>query len=1048
MVSSTFTDLTQHRAALIAAINAQDFKAVAMEDHSARPAVDVIDSSLEMVRNAAAYVGVISHNYGQVPECPRRNPDRLSLTQLELNEARRLGRPVLLFIMGDDHDVKRGDVERDPDRLAKLEAFRADAKRFKSDEAVHRVYYVFNDVHELEVAATLAVADLRRHFEQREWSPGELEDTGDGGAPTPQPPALCAEPPYIGSHQFVGRQAQLATLDDWSRAAEPHPVLLFESIGGTGKSMLTWEWATRRAADVRTDWAGRFWYSFYERGAVMADFCQRALCYMTGKPIIAFRRKTTLELGDLLLRQLLAAPWLLVLDGVERVLVAYHRFDAAQLADERAGVSDEIANRDPCAAIRAEDDDLLRALAGAAPSKLLLTSRLAPRALLNASSQPIPGVLHERLPGLRPPDAELLLLSCGIHGSSDVIRTYLQSHCDCHPLVIGALAGLIHDYLPDRGNFDAWAADPASGGQLDLTSLNLVQKRNHILNAAFAAVPAKERELISTLALVSEAVDAPTMAALNPHMPPELEVVPEPVDTREWLGRHASPVDWELARQHWEAARRARDQYEDARDARLRSADYLEAPQRLAASVRELERRGLLQYDAHKKRYDIHPVVRGIAAGGLGQAEKERFGQRVIDHFNQQAHDPYEQAEALEDVRAGLQVVRALLQMGRYQAAAQAYVGDLANALAVNLEADVEVLSLLRPFFPNGWAHVPQAFPPRIGCYLTGCAAIALRGVGSLPEAFAAREASLLTALRERDWDHVKTSLDQISSLLWSENRLARSERCTLVVLHLAPLFETVDLFVAQLERFAELVDFGQWAAAEEMWQLFERRGRNWPRWAYRAGYAEYRYAQLRFFQGELTEAILATAEVQAAKGKDRSIVRKLLNLRGSWELERGDWKAATTSLTAAVRMAREVGKNDAESEALLAIAKLHLQTLADPPQEAQRLERLRNVSRRTLATLWLAIGDHERATEHALAAYEWAWADGEPYVHRHDLEQTVALLRRLEVEPPQLAPYDASRDEPFPWEQELAAAITSLHVKKEGERAARRPRKDGKPPI
>jgi hypothetical protein len=1029
MVSSTFTDLHRHRAALIKAINAQGLKAVAMEDDSAKPDVDVIDSSLDMVRDSSAYAGVISHKYGQTPECPERNPERLSLTQLELNEARSLGRPVLLFIMGDEHDVKLGDVETDPESIVKLRAFRDDAKRFEPGGAVHRVYKVFNDLHEFEVAATQAVADLRRHLEREDElarQARELEEAADTESSTPQPPAFYAEPPYIGSHKFVGRQAQLATLDDWARAADPHPVLLFEAIGGTGKSMLTWEWATRHASNARTDWAGRFWYSFYEKGAVMADFCQRALCYMTGKPVSAFRKKKTIELSDLLLHQLLTGPWLLVLDGLERVLVAYHRFDAAQVADERAGSSDEIADRDPCAAIRAEDDDLLRALAGAAPSKLLLTSRLAPRVLLNPSSQPMQGVLHERLPGLRPPDAEALLLSCGVRGSSDAIQTYLQTHCDCHPLVTGVLAGLINDYLPDRGNFDAWAADSASGGRLDLASLNLVQKRNHILRAAIAGVPAKERELISTLALVSEAVDAPTLAALNPYLPPEPEEVPEPFDPRGWLDKRASAEDREQTQQNWEVARRARAQYEEARDARLRSAEYIAAPQRLSASVRALERRGLLQYDAQTKRYDIHPVVRGIAADGLGQEERERFGQRVVDHFTQQAHDPYEQAETLDDVRAGLQVVRAQLQMGRYPTAAQAYAGDLANALAVNLEAHSEVLSLLRPFFPRGWARVPKSLRPSIGCYVAGCAAIALRGVGSLQEAFAAGQASMIVALGERDWSYVKTCLDQIASVLWEQNRLARSERCTLQALKLAPGFDTVHLFVGRLERFAELVHFGQWTAAEAMWQLLDSMGRNWPRWAYRAGYAEYRYAQFRFFQGTLTEIDLAVAETLAAKGKDRIFVRKLLNLRGSWELERGHWTLAAESLTEAVRMAREVGKSDAESETLLAIARLNLGTLADPSQVAERLEMLPDASSRALAGLWLAIGDRERATKHALAAYEWAWADGEPYVRRYDLNQTVALLRQLSVEPPELPPYDPSRDEPFPWEKELAAAIAS----------------------
>ena len=592
MVSSTFTDLEQHRDALIDAINRQDLKPVVMEYDSAKPGVDVLDSSLQMVRDASAYVGVISHKYGRIPECPERNPEVLSLVELEFNEAIRLEHPVLLFIMGDDHDVKPGDVEIDPEKREKLAAFREKAKRLRPDSSVHRVYKVFNDLHEFEVAATQAIAELRRYLDQQaiphapEAKPAEPTPHLDKSEPTPipKPPAFYAEPPYIGSHKFVGRQAQLETLSDWAAPTDSHPVLLFEAIGGAGKSMLTWEWTIQHATGVREDWAGCFWYSFYEKGALMADFCGRALAYMTGRPLKDFRKKKTTELGEQLLHHLKADPWLIVFDGLERVLVAYHRFDAAQLADEEAGAADQIAQRDPCSAIRPEDDDLLRALAAAAPSKLLLTSRLIPRVLLNFSSQPIPGVLHERLPGLRTTDAEALLRTCDVTGTSQDIQDFLKSHCDCHPLVTGVLAGLINDYLPNRGDFDAWSVDPEGGGKLNLGDLDLVKKRNHILHASLAALPEKSRRLLSTLALLSESVDYPTLSAFNPHEPPE--------------------------------------------------------PQELIRTVRDLERRGLLQYDAQVKRYDLHPVVRGIAVGRLGQEEKERYGQCVVDHFSQKPHSP------------------------------------------------------------------------------------------------------------------------------------------------------------------------------------------------------------------------------------------------------------------------------------------------------------------------------------------------------------------------------------------------------------------------
>jgi hypothetical protein len=142
--------------------------------------------------------------------------------------------------------------------------------------------------------------------------------------------------------------------------------------------------------------------------------------------------------------------------------------------------------------------------------------------LLNQAGLPIPGVTPPlKLPGLEDADAEALLRLCGIvKGTSADIRYYLKTYCDNHPLVIGVLAGLINSPGPHRGNFDAWAAAPDYGAKLNLASLDLIQSRNHILQAAMEALEPASRQLLSTLALLTDAVDYETVAAFNPHLPP------------------------------------------------------------------------------------------------------------------------------------------------------------------------------------------------------------------------------------------------------------------------------------------------------------------------------------------------------------------------------------------------------------------------------------------------------------------------------------------------------------------------------------------------
>jgi hypothetical protein len=163
MVSSTFTDLQEHRAALINSIHSHKLHANVMENDSAR-LVDIIESSLQMVRDSAAYIGVISLKYGQTPDCPERNPGQLSITELEFNEAQRLGRPILLYVMHDDHLVKKAEVEKDPEKETKLNAFRERAKIISPSSSVHRVYAVFKSLQDFKDNLSSSLAELREYL--------------------------------------------------------------------------------------------------------------------------------------------------------------------------------------------------------------------------------------------------------------------------------------------------------------------------------------------------------------------------------------------------------------------------------------------------------------------------------------------------------------------------------------------------------------------------------------------------------------------------------------------------------------------------------------------------------------------------------------------------------------------------------------------------------------------------------------------------------------------------------------------------------------------
>lgn len=164
MVSSTFKDLKEHRAALMKIIEDAGFKSVGMEHDSAKADVDVLESSLNMVRDSAAYVGVIGQKLGQIPICPDRNPDGLSVTELEFKEAVRLGRPILLFLMADDHPLTKADFELTAVKRKKLEAFRKRAKRMGPDSEINRVYAAFGSLDDFRAKASHAIHGLKDVF--------------------------------------------------------------------------------------------------------------------------------------------------------------------------------------------------------------------------------------------------------------------------------------------------------------------------------------------------------------------------------------------------------------------------------------------------------------------------------------------------------------------------------------------------------------------------------------------------------------------------------------------------------------------------------------------------------------------------------------------------------------------------------------------------------------------------------------------------------------------------------------------------------------------
>jgi Domain of unknown function (DUF4062) len=960
MISSTYVELTEHRAAVSQAALGLGMRPLDMANDSALPG-DLIEESLAKVEEADIYIGLISYRYGQIPDDPRRNPDGLSLTELEYRRAVKRGIPRGVFIMHDDHTpgIPRSAVLKELATRDKLEAFIA---LVRNDS----ICAEFASVADLKAKAVQTLAVLKEKLGRGTVRSGPSESA------IPAPPAFYAQPPYLPGNKFQGRASELTAMRDW--AGGPEPMMLFEAIGGMGKSMVTWEWVTNHAAQERGDWAGRFWYSFYERGTDMGDFCATALAYITGQSRRDLVTRPRRELEDDLLFHLRQRPWLLVLDGLERVLAAYNRSDAAQLADEDADDSLGATGKSPTDCIRPGDDEFLAALRTAAPSKLLISSRLMPRALLNRFGQPVQEIRHLSLRGLDPRDAEQMLRDAGIDGDADRMRRYLDEKFGCHPLLVGIAGGLVLKYMKAPGHFDRWVDDPLGGGAMNLADPDIKQRRNHILKLAFDGLDNTTRELLSRIAMISTAVDWDVLVALNPAPP-------------------AGP-----AAEAW-----------------------------LNTALADLATRGLLQCDQHSGTFDLHPVVRGYAVASLSAKARAETGQRVADYFSARPEPAYATAESLQDLATPMQIVQTLNLAGKTKEAWAVLNGDLRVALH-RLERHHEVLALLRPLFPRGWLARPEGVDDP--GFVASEAGIALDGIGLRAEATAQEVFAIQEGARKGVTTDLSIRLRNHAETAWGSGGFVRAKQILTLARAVAAAAGDAnrtlwcDLFLVDYQRSR-----GALAEARASWTgLADRLPKETRNDAQLEANALRIEASLLFDEGALTAEFLGAAINRTHALRRPFLERALLSLSGDFHLANARPTEAEAAFARAIEMARAAGLSDTDAEAGRGLALARLNRREDAEAVAASAER--DPPHAPLAELYLALGEPDKARHHALAGYKWYWHDGPRYTDHWDLQRCRAVLEQLHEPVPDMPPYDPAKQEPIPFEADIRRLLKEHEAK------------------
>lgn len=244
-ISSTAIDLPEHREKVTKACLECCYFPDGMEQWPAADA-SAKELCLDKVAQAKLFIGIYAHRYGWIPPGESK-----SITELEYDHAVNLGIPRLLFFIGDDHPLKKSDVEEGPGAEA--------LKAFKARVTSERVGGFFNSAEELRSEVLHALSSHGRIDEENKDETGTIR--------------VDLEHLPQGASELFGRDDELAALNAaWASltANDPAnpPTNLLELIasGGVGKSALVREWLTRLRG---ANWGGAsrvYGWSFYSQG--------------------------------------------------------------------------------------------------------------------------------------------------------------------------------------------------------------------------------------------------------------------------------------------------------------------------------------------------------------------------------------------------------------------------------------------------------------------------------------------------------------------------------------------------------------------------------------------------------------------------------------------------------------------------------------------------------------------------------------------------------------------------------------------------------------